>query len=622
MLAPFAGDIVTNFGMLAIPKIIRELSAVSMQVVRKGVIAFAGFVVLLLLSTQVVRPPDLHEFQSADFFKTSGVQTDPGDADLLLDLRFEQTLGGDLRRKDELDIHVYPNFLADIRRYAWYPYRPSDRLNVTPSWSSDVVSMTVNGKPHPLDKPITLSAKKHGREVTLVGQNADGTRVANYVVLVLPHTFPPLQTTITSADDVAPGIITGMQAAPGNPTFSPLRQLRLSLYLSGIGGSVNALKKASKQPFDDFLSDIPETTLDLENRVYLPYINFVLDQYGTPLQYDNLAPRTIYLPFTTSQDEGLLPEEGFIYKEIVMDKEDHFAEAITRSFIAGKGDKKGREVPRHLDQFDDGHHIDVTPWETIQNVFYRIHPKGSELINGDVLDANVVSTYVVELDRQGEVIWEWDSIDHFIPGRSGSYLPKDRYEHWDYFHTNGVRFTQDHEELLVSARYLRAIINVDYPSGDVNWVLADPANDINEFTFIGDPLGGIGSLHAAVMRGNELLVFDNGHYDTSEYREGSLMYDAPIETRHDYTRVVSYLLDTEAKTATYQREWTYSDILTRTAGFLMFVPNKHESENLLISWGSAGAFTEYDPENNLVMATDTGGLTYRFYKMNIDHWME
>lgn len=594
----------------------------SMNVVRNGVIAFAGFVVLLLVASQVVRPLDLHEFQSADFFKTNNAQTDPGDPDLLLDLSFEQTLGGNLRRKTDLDVHVYPNFLSEIRRYAWYPYRSSDRLDITPSWSPDVMSMTVNGKPHPLDQPVTLSAKKYGREVTLIGQNADGSREANYVFLILPHTFPPLQTTITSAEDVAPGIITGMQAAPGNPTFSTLRQLRLSLYQSGIRGTLKVLKKASKQPFDDFLSDIPERTLDLENRVYLPYINFVLDQYGTPLKYDNLAPRTIYLPFTTSKDEGLLPEEGFIYKEIVMDEDDHFAEAITRSFIAGKGDKKGREISRHLNQFDDGHHVDVTPWETIQNVFYRIYPQGSELRNGDELDVNVVSTYVVELDRAGEVIWEWDSIDHFIPGQSGSYLPNDRYEYWDYFHTNGVRFTQDYEEFLVSARYLRAIINVDYPSGEVNWVLADPANAINEFTYIGDPLGGIGSLHAGVLRGNELLVFDNGHYVTPEYREGSLMYDAPIETRHDYTRVVSYLLDLDAKTATYQREWTYSDLITRTAGFLMFVPNKHESENLLISWGSAGAFTEYDPENNLVMATDTGGLTYRFYKMSIDHWMD
>ena len=73
------------------------------------------------------------------------------------------------------------------------------------------------------------------------------------------------------------------------------------------------------------------------------------------------------------------------------------------------------------------------------------------------------------------------------------------------------------------------------------------------------------------------------------------------------------------KTATYQREWTYPERLVRTAGYLMFVPNG-DAENLLISWGSGGAFTEYNPDNRLILSTDTGGMTYRFYKIDIDHW--
>ena len=75
-------------------------------------------------------------------------------------------------------------------------------------------------------------------------------------------------------------------------------------------------------------------------------------------------------------------------------------------------------------------------------------------------------------------------------------------------------------------------------------------------------------------------------------------------------------------TATYQREWTYPERLVRTAGYLMFVPNGDTDENLLISWGSGGAFTEYNPENELVLSADTGGMTYRFYKFDIDHWMQ
>lgn len=584
-----------------------------------------GLVVLLaglILASQVIRPADLHDFQSVDLYKTSAAQTAPGDTDLLLRLSFEQTLGGDLSDGSSLDVHVYPNFLPQIRRYAWYPYRDSDRLTVTPSWDPQVASITLDGKSLSSTDPFELSAEDHGREFVLSAKTADGARGAEYVILVMPYTFPPLRTQISSVGDVAPGIITGMQAAPGNPTFSRRRQLRLLLYVSGIRGTRELARKARMQTFDDFLAADLAQSLDFEHRVYLPYVNFVLDKFGTPLKYSNYAPSTIYLPFTTTKDEGLLPKHGFVYKEMVMDKSDNFAEAITRSFVVGKGESARTEIPRHLDQFDDGHHITVTPWETVQNLFYRIHPAGSKLKNGDRLDVNVTSAYLVELDRQGDVVFEWDSIDHFPPDQSTSYLPKDRYPEWDYFHTNGIRFAPGNDQLLVSARYLRAIANVEYPSGEVNWVLADPASDLNQFTYVGDPLGGISTLHAAIMRDDELLVFDNGHYDTPEYREGSIIYDGPIETRHSYTRVVSYKLDLTAKTATYQREWTYPERLARTAGYLMFVPNGDGGENLLISWGSGGAFTEYNSENQLVLATDTGGMTYRFYKVDIDHWAE
>lgn len=575
----------------------------------------------LLVASQTLKPGDLHDFESADFYQSSAKQTSPGDSELLRDLTFDQTLSGDLSDLTALDVHVYPNFIPQVRRYAWYPYRRSDRLVISPNWSDEVASVTLDGEAISLTQPIELSAKNHGQEVQLTAVAADGVRTANYVILTMPHNFPPLKTQIEAPDEVAPGIITGLQAAPNNPTYSRLKQVRMLLYTQGIRGTLAAMRKSRLQPFDDFTAADLGASLDFEHREYLPFVSFVLDKYGTPLKYTTSSARTIFLPVTTSGEGGLLPEKGFLYKEVVMDADDNFAEAITRSFIAPVGEDTRIEIPRHLDQFDDGHHIAMTPWDTVQNLFYRIHPAGTTLANGEVLDVNVTSTYLYELDRDGNVTWEWDSIDHFPPSEETSYLPKDRYAEWDYFHTNGIRFAPGDQELIISARHLRAIANVDYASGDVNWVLADPASPLNEFTYIDDPLGGIGTLHAAIMRDDELLIFDNGHYETPEYRDGSYIYGAPIETRHDYTRVVSYKLDVVEKTATYQREWTYPERLVRTAGYLMFVPNG-DAENLLISWGSGGAFTEYNPDNRLILSTDTGGMTYRFYKIDIDHWMD
>ena len=374
------------------------------------VLALVVLVAGLMIASQVIKPEYLYDFESDDFYRTSAQRTSPGDTGLLLDFTFEQTLGGDLSGVEALDVHVYPNVLPQIRRYGWYPYREEDRLTVTPTWSADVTSVTVNGEARSAAEPIELFAEDHGQETVIVAATADGARTANYVFLTLPHTFPPLKTTVHSPGDVAPGIITGLQAAPNNPTFSQGKMLRNLLYTQGVFGTLAQLRKARMQPFDDFSAADLASSLDFENREYLPFVNFALDKYGTPLKYNNSDPRTIFLPFTNpnTTEGGLLPEHGFIYKELVLDTDDNFAEAISRSFVAPKGEATRIEIPRHLDQFDDGHHIDITPWGNVQNLFYRIHPAGTELKNGDVLDVNVTSTYLVELDSKGKVIWEWD----------------------------------------------------------------------------------------------------------------------------------------------------------------------------------------------------------------------
>lgn len=148
----------------------------------------------------------------------------------------------------------------------WYPYRASDRLTVTPSWGPQVASVTVDGEPHDSTAPFEMSAQDHGREVVISAQSNDGLRSANYIILVMPHTFPPLKTQISSADDVSPRIITGMQVAPNNPTFAPWRNLRMLLYINGALDARDFMRKARMQRFDDFIAAVLAASLDFEHR--------------------------------------------------------------------------------------------------------------------------------------------------------------------------------------------------------------------------------------------------------------------------------------------------------------------------------------------------------------------
>ena len=195
-----------------------------------------------------------------------------------------------------------------------------------------MVSVTVNGKPHPVSEPIKLSAADFGRETSIIAQTPEGARTANYVFLTLPHTFPPLKSQVNSPDEVASGIITGLQATLNNPTFPPMKFLRnLPIPRVCLAPLLNCVRQECSR---STISPPVKSALIwiTKNRVYLPFVSFALDKFGTPLKYNNMALRTIFLPITTSRDEGLLTKEGFIFKENVMNADDNFAEAITRSF--------------------------------------------------------------------------------------------------------------------------------------------------------------------------------------------------------------------------------------------------------------------------------------------------
>ena len=89
------------------------------RIIIYSAVGLTVLIATLLVASQIIRPPDLHDFESRDLYKTSAAQAYSGDEGLLLDLGFDQILGNDLTGSQALDVHVYPNFMPQIRRYAW-----------------------------------------------------------------------------------------------------------------------------------------------------------------------------------------------------------------------------------------------------------------------------------------------------------------------------------------------------------------------------------------------------------------------------------------------------------------------------------------------------------------------
>ncbi|MFM9414052.1 aryl-sulfate sulfotransferase [Peptococcus simiae] len=120
----------------------------------------------------------------------------------------------------------------------------------------------------------------------------------------------------------------------------------------------------------------------------------------------------------------------------------------------------------------------------------------------------------------------------------------------DWMHTNAVWYDEKTNSISFSARNLDAIINVDYDTGALNWILGDPnkwpeemqekyffkpAKDDSDFEWF------YAQHSVSVVPNGDILIFDNGAW-RSKYSEE----DIPAEDK--YSRAVQYRLDLSSRT--------------------------------------------------------------------------
>ena len=182
-----------------------------------------------------------------------------------------------------------------------------------------------------------------------------------------------------------------------------------------------------------------------------------------------------------------------------------------------------------------------------------------EMENGNLLvasddfdnDYGTVEDYIVELDRNtGEIIKTWDlkNILNMEDGKS------ENWSSYDWFHNNSVWYDKNTNSITLSGRHQDAVINIDYESGKLNWIIGDPTNWSEEyqkyfFTPIGDNFEWQWSQHAAMITPEGyVFILDNGN-------NKSKIKDEYVEANNSYTRGVMYKIDTE--NMTIEQIWEY-----------------------------------------------------------------
>lgn len=194
------------------------------------------------------------------------------------------------------------------------------------------------------------------------------------------------------------------------------------------------------------------------------------------------------------------------------------------------------------------------------------------------------SSYIVE--NSGVTINQWDAFLSFPLGYSQDTFIDT--QNWDVFHINSARIYGDN--ILVSLRHTNSISLIDNEGNEI-WSIANN-NKINDFEIYEDPFGIFYGQHdARIVDGNYLTLFDN------QNNQGKV------------ARGVVYLLDSDLKTATFQKHYLLEDEALCCGSFQLL------ENGSVLSGGSDGTIFEFhNSSDSANLKIEIGGIVYRAIK--------
>lgn len=162
----------------------------------------------------------------------------------------------------------------------------------------------------------------------------------------------------------------------------------------------------------------------------------------------------------------------------------------------------------------------------------------SRQIEGEALTGDKI----VELDANGDLIWEWSTFDHLDTTRFPGNLSttESRNGSLDWTHSNALWYIEHDNSILLSVRSQGWVVKIDHSTGDVIWIMGDVGGtdssyDNNDKFFTLESGEWMTGQHAVmVASGGEILLYDNRNESNGEM----LM-----------SRAVKYRLDESAMTA-------------------------------------------------------------------------
>lgn len=215
---------------------------------------------------------------------------------------------------------------------------------------------------------------------------------------------------------------------------------------------------------------------------------------------------------------------------------------------------------------------------------------------GDV-NGEIFGQVIQELDVNGSVIHEWNTIDNFSVAET-DFTWFNNPSVLDHAHLNSVEIDAD-GNWIISARHLNSVFKVNKVNGQLMWQLGGVNN---QFTLQNDTSWFTAQHDARRLDNGNISLFDNAQ----------LSY-------YPIARGLEYILDTNSWTATLVHSLDNPQLkFSRFMGNYQTLDNNHH----LIDWGGVYPLTqtrkveEFDTNDDLVLSLQftPGYLSYRAYK--------
>ena len=135
--------------------------------------------------------------------------------------------------------------------------------------------------------------------------------------------------------------------------------------------------------------------------------------------------------------------------------------------------------------------------------------------DGETIEFPWVGNKLVEWDQEtGQEVWSWNAFDYY------SMLDYDAHggtwwwgtEWHDWMHSNAFHFDEEESAIYMSHRHLSRITKIDYPSGDILWMMGLPCPYMGSCaTHICTELKFSFQHNIQLTENGNLLFFDNGN---------------------------------------------------------------------------------------------------------------